>query len=346
MQLRRVGDMARHWTTVVIAAALLCGCSTSSGGARPSGPPSTAPATVAVGSSGIADVVARAEPSVATIITGDGLGSGVVYKSDGVLVTNAHVVGTATQVQVAFADGVKVAGRVRGTDELTDLAVVQVDRKDLPAIKVRTGLPRPGEVALAIGSPLGFENTVTQGIISGTGRQLPASASGKYPMVDLLQTDAAISPGNSGGALIDGSGALVGLNEAYIPPQSGAVSLGFAIPSATVVDVADQLLASGAAVHPYLGVAITTLAPDVADALHAGVRAGALVRDVTVGGPAAGAGVQSGDVITGFDDRHITSAEDLYAALRQVRPGDKAKITISRGDAVTVLTVTLGALRR
>jgi S1-C subfamily serine protease len=221
---------------------------------------------VAAGS--IQDLVARIEPSVVTIVTGQGLGSGVVYQPDGTLVTNAHVVGTARNVQVAFADGTRVAGHVLAADAVTDLAVVKAERTGLPALALRTSLPRPGELVLAMGSPLGFENSVTQGIISGVNRQIPGSASQGHPLVDLLQTDAAISPGNSGGALVDAAGKLVGLNEAYIPPSAGAVALGFAIPAATVQDVADQLIATGHARHPSLGLTVAQLTPNIAAALH------------------------------------------------------------------------------
>jgi S1-C subfamily serine protease len=292
----------------------------------------------------LVDVVARVEPSVVTIRTADGVGSGVVYKPDGVIVTNAHVVSQRQQVQVVFADGSETAGRVAGTDQVTDLAVVRVDRTGLPAVEIRSALPRAGETVLAIGSPLGFENTVTQGIISGVGRQIPVSVTGGRPLVDLIQTDAAISPGNSGGALIDAQGRLVGINEAYIPPSAGAVSLGFAIPSSTVVDVTDQLLAAGTVAHPYLGVTLTTLTADLAGALGVPVTEGALIRQIQLDSPAARADLRTGDVVTRFDDTPVETVGDVYAALRRAEPGDTATVEANRGGDTVRVRVTLGTL--
>jgi serine protease Do len=320
------------------------GCTHQAGSDASTPAASSAPASAPTGS--IVAVVSRLEPSVVTIQTSEGLGSGVVYRSDGVLVTNAHVVSSAKQVQVSFADGTKVAGQVTGSDDLTDLAVVKVQRTGLPAVTVRPDLPSVGETALAIGSPLGFENTVTEGIISGVGRQIPASTTGGRPLVDLIQTDAAISPGNSGGALIDQQGRLVGLNEAYIPPSAGAVSIGFAIPGSTVSDVADQLLRNGTVAHPFLGVTLTTLTPQVAQDLGMKVSSGALVRQVESGGPAAVAGVRQGDVIVSFDGGAVQSVGDVYAALRKVKPGDKASVGINRNGQASTVSVTLGTLSR
>ena len=333
---------------LALAAAVLVltgGCTDGPSAAGPSAAPVTT-AAVAPGSDSLVQVVSRVEPSVVTIRTGEGLGSGVVYRADGVIVTNAHVVGSVRQVQVVFADGSQTGGQVVGTDEVTDLAVVRVQRAGLPAVTVRRDLPLQGETALAIGSPLGFENTVTKGIISGIGRQIPASTTGGRPLVDLVQTDAAISPGNSGGALIDAQGRLVGLNEAYIPPSAGAVSLGFAIPSSTVVDVADQLLANASVAHPFLGVSLATLTPEIAGALGVKVTQGALVRQVQPGSPAATAGVRPGDVIVRFNDTAIATVGDVYAALRDVKPGDTAMLGLNRGGTPTEVKVTLGTLAR
>ncbi|MEU4424520.1 trypsin-like peptidase domain-containing protein [Actinoplanes sp. NPDC024001] len=327
----------------VIVAAMVSGVWTAG---RPPQKPAPAP-PAAVTTAPMAEVVARTEPSVVTIHTSEGgIGSGVVYRADGVIVTNEHVVRAARSVTVAFADGSRVAGQVTGADPITDLAVVKVQRTGLPTITVRTDLPRTGETALVIGSPLGFENTVTLGIISGVGRQIPLSTTGGRPLVDLIQTDAAISPGNSGGALIDRQGRLVGISEAYIPPAAGAVSLGFAIPASTVVDVADQLLTSGSATHPYLGVSVTSLTAGVAQALGAKVNSGALIRQVQAGGPAATATAQTGDVIVRFGDRPVTGVGDLYAALRAVEPGQTANIVVNRGGEVRTVQVTLGTLKK
>jgi S1-C subfamily serine protease len=292
------------------------------------------------------DVVSRLEPSVVTLTTSQGLGSGVVYRADGVIVTNAHVVGSAKQVQVTFADSTRKTGQVTGVDDITDLAVVHVDRQGLPAVTLRQQLPRPGETALAIGSPLGFENTVTKGIISGVSRQIPASTTGGRPLVDLIQTDAAISPGNSGGALIDGQGRLVGINEAYIPPSAGAVSLGFAIPASTVADVTDQLLQTGKVAHPFLGVTVTTLTPQIAQGLGMKVNSGALVQGVQDGSPAQKAGIRAGDVVVAFNGQPVRDVGDLYAGLRKVQPGDAVPVTLSRAGSDVDVQLTLGTVSR
>ena len=158
------------------------------------------------------DLVDRVEPSVVTIITATGLGSGVVYRTGGIIVTNAHVVGDNKTVEVNLYDGSQVAGTVTATDVATDLAVVKTDRSTMPALPFQRPLPRQGAFVVAIGSPLGFSSTVTTGVVSGLNRQIPASQ-GAPGVANLIQTDAAISPGNSGGALLDASGAIVGINE-------------------------------------------------------------------------------------------------------------------------------------
>jgi serine protease Do len=161
--------------------------------------------------------------------------------------------------------------------------------------------------------------------------------------VDLIQTDASISPGNSGGALLDTQGRVVGINEAYIPPTAGAVSLGFAIPSATVLDIADQLLADGTATHPYLGISLGRLTPDIQQRLGVRTDHGALVLDVDQDGPAANTGIRTGDVIIEFAGKEIRDVGDLLAALRQTEPRQQATITLARGDARQQITLIVGA---
>ncbi|GAA4763920.1 S1C family serine protease [Actinomycetospora chibensis] len=309
--------------------------------------PSPAPPAPSTESSGtlaaVPDLVERASPSVVTIFTDGGLGSGVVYRADGVLVTNEHVVRGATQVEVGFADGTRVPGTVRATDRTTDLAVVQVARNGLPVPRYADQLPRPGELAVAIGSPLGLENTVSAGVVSGVGREVPgASTRGAQQLVDLIQTDTAISPGNSGGALLDATGSVIGINEAYLPPASGAVSIGFAIPSTRVVDVVDQLLVDGTADHPYLGVAVQPLTGALRDLLGVAAQRGAVVLDVAPAGPAAGAGIRPGDVITRVGSSEIATVGELLGALRGTRPGQQVPVVVQRGPQSTTLTVTIG----
>ncbi|MFE5702110.1 S1C family serine protease [Rhodococcus koreensis] len=317
---------------VAIVVLLLAGCGAE---APTTSTPAAGPAV------DLPALVRQVEASVVTVLTGSGVGSGIVYKTDGTIVTNAHVVEGARQVSVAFADGQQVAANVRAVDRVADVAVLHADRADLTAATFETALPEVGALAVVMGSPLGFEDTVTSGIISGLHRQIPGSASTGAPLVDLIQTDAAISPGNSGGALIDGQGRVVGMSQAYIPPAAGAVALGFAIPAADVVDVADQLLASGTAQHAYVGIQPGTLTPQIAEQLAVDRTSGVVVLEVVPLGPAATAGIRPGDVITAVNGHDTESAEDFIAALRAVDPGDRVDLTVLRGGETQQISVTV-----
>ena len=334
---------------VALLAAVLAGCGlVREPQARSAPAPVTAPApavdasTQAAAAGDIPGIVGKVEPSVVTITHDQGSGSGVIWSKDGVVVTNAHVVGDFRAVEVAFFDGRRVDGRVRATDPDTDLAVVDVERQDLQPATFQKALPEVGELAVAMGSPLGFENTITAGIISGLHREIPGSAEqGIRSLVDLIQTDAAISPGNSGGALVNAEGEVVGINVAYIPPVAGAVSLGFAIPGATAVDVVGQLLRNGRATHSYLGITPDQVTREIAAQLGLDEARGVLVRDVAEGSPAAEARLQPGDVIVGIDEARIDTVEDLFGELRQRRPGTEARLTIIRDGRSREVTVTL-----
>jgi S1-C subfamily serine protease len=315
--------------------------------ARTAPAPQLAPSAQAAATGGIPQLVQRVEPSVVTVAQDQGTGSGVVWSKDGVVVTNDHVVRADGQlvqrVEVAFFDGRRSPGTVRATDPTTDLAVVEVDRKDLRPATFQRALPQVGELAIAIGSPLGFENTVTAGIISGLHREIPGSArQGIRSLVDLVQTDAPISPGNSGGALVNGRGEIVGISDAYIPPQEGAVSIGFAIPSATAIDVVGDLLRTGRASHAYLGVVPDQVTRDVAAQLGLGRAGGVLVREVGDGTPAAAAGIRPGDVLVRIGDKPLDTVEDFFGELRQRRPGDKVQLTLVRDGREQQVSVTLG----
>jgi serine protease DegQ len=328
---------------LMVLAVLLVGCTDQGGTAQPaSTAPSPAPADQAGAAAGlIPDLVRRVEPSVVTIFTKGGLGSGVVWSADGVIVTNHHVIAGNDQVEVAFADGRRVGGRVRASDPLTDLAVVEADREGLPAATFQKALPRVGDLAIAIGSPLGFENTVTSGIISGLHREIPGSARDGQALVDLIQTDAAISPGNSGGALVNARGEVIGINDAYIPPSAGAVALGFAIPGATVVDVVTQLLETGRARHAFIGIQPAQVTAEIARQLGLDQTDGVLVLETVSGGPAARAGIRPGDVIRAVDGKQTASVEDFFAALRARKPGDTVPVTLIRDGRQQDVNVTL-----
>ena len=343
-------NAARRPLLLLLAAALaavLAGCSLAR---EPQARSTPAPVTAVPASAGaqaaatndIPGIVRKVEPSVVTISHDQGTGSGVVWSKDGVVVTNAHVVGDVRTVEVAFFDGRRADGRVRATDPDTDLAVVDVERKDLQPATFQEQLPAVGELAVAMGSPLGFQNTITAGIISGLHREIPGSAEqGIRSLVDLVQTDAAISPGNSGGALVNGRGQVVGINVAYIPPEQGAVAIGFAIPGATAVDVVGQLLRNGRATHSYLGIQPDQVTSEVAAQLGLDQARGVVVLSVVGGGPAAQAGLRPSDVIVRLDDADVDTVEDLFGELRQRRPGSQVRLTFVRDGRERQATVTL-----
>jgi serine protease Do len=198
-----------------------------------------------------------------------------------------------------------------------------------------------------VGSPSGFESTVTSGVISGLNRELSPQLTGgqqQIPsLVDLIQTDAPISPGNSGGALANRDGEVVGINIAYLPPtQTGAENIGFAIPSYTVVSVADQLIENGVATQPYLGIYLSDLTPEAARRFDTQTESGALVAKVEPGGPADSAGLERGDIITALGSADIRSSGDLLSALRRYRPGDSVKVSVLRDGEQTGVDLRLG----
>ena len=277
----------------------------------------------------IPGIVRDVQPSVVAVLCDQGRGSGVIWDADGIVITNNHVVEGASGLEVAFATGTREPARVRATDPRTDLAVLEVDRDELPEATFAQGLPAVGELAIALGNPLGFENTATAGIVSGLHRDIPSG--GQTPaLVNLLQTDAAISPGNSGGALVDADGHVIGINVAYIPPEARAVSIGFAIPSPDVIDVVTQLLENGQVEHAFLGVQPGPLTPQIADQFGIDTDEGILVLSVVENSGAEKAGVKAGDVITQVDGEPIRQVEDLLSILRERGPGDEITLTLLR----------------
>ncbi|QIN79744.1 PDZ domain-containing protein [Rubrobacter marinus] len=342
----------------ILGGAVVLGYGALFGGVSETGEPGVASAAPA-GEERVARAAAEVEPSVVQVnVSGvggtasgsggqQGVGSGIVLREDGYIVTNNHVVEGASEVGVAFADGTTEEGRVVGTDPATDVAVIRVDRRGLPAASFGDGRDlAPGQIAVAVGSPSGFQSTVTSGVVSGVGREIPATLTGgrqESALVDLIQTDAAISPGSSGGALADGSGEVIGMNVAYLPPgQTGAESIGFAIPAGTVTSVAEQLIETGEATQPYLGVTLSDLNPETARRLDAGVESGALVAEVEPDGPAGSAGLRSGDVVTALGSEPVRNSGDLLSALRRYRPGDTVEATVVRDGEETSFELRLG----
>ena len=276
----------------------------------------------------------------------EGQGSGVIYREDGYIVTNAHVVSESEEVEVTFADGSTERGRVIGADEFTEVAVIKVDRGNLPAADFSGGEPLAGQLAVASGSPSGFESTVTLGIVSGLGREIPPELTGgerQEALVDLIQTDAAISPGSSGGPLANRDGRVIGLNVAYLPPaQTGAQNVGFAIPASTVNSVADQLIQGRQAQAAYLGISTTDLSQEVARQFDIQAESGALVAEIAEEGPASRAGLQRGEVVTAIEDNRIQNSGDLLGALREYQPGQQVRLTLTSEGEERQVEVRLG----
>ena len=347
---------------VVVAAVLLAGCSEESGfGENNVAQTPAAQAARVPADEPVAQVAAEVGPSVvqvnveATAATPfgseeqEGLGSGVIYREDGYVITNHHVVEGASEVSVAFADGTTEPAEVVGTDPGTEIAVLRVDRSGLPAARFNEDEDLlPGQLAVAIGSPSGFESTVTAGVISGIGRDFPpelvaGDEDAARSLVDLIQTDAAISPGNSGGALAGRDGEIIGINVAYLPPaETGAVNIGFAIPSDTAISVADQLIETGEVTSAYLGVSTTDLSPEDAERFDLPVQSGAIVETVEPGSGADGAGVRQGDIIVALGDDQVENTGDLLGALRDYRPGDAVELAVVRDGDEQTLNATLG----
>lgn len=280
--------------------------------------------------------------------TEQGLGSGFIVSKDGRIITNSHVVDGADSVEVTLKDGRKLQGRVLGTDPVTDVAVVKVEATDLPTVTLSNSEEiQPGEWAIAIGNPLGLDNTVTVGIISATGR---SSGDAGIPdkRVDFIQTDAAINPGNSGGPLLNERGEVIGMNTAI---RADAQGIGFAIPVNTIQRIADQLASKGKAEHAYLGVQMATLSPQVKQEINSNPNAGLTVNEeqgvlvvkVVDGSPAARAGLKAGDVIRRVNGQDITTADQLQKLVESMQVGNSLQIDLKREGRDQNLTVQAGA---
>ena len=280
----------------------------------------------------VADVAKALKPSVVQLETpGGGLGSGVVYKEGGLILTAAHVVEGNTEVVVRLSDGRRVGGRVLGTDPNTDIAVVDAEADGLDVATLAVGVPlEVGQTAIAIGSPFGLDSTVTAGIVSAVGRTLATQNGGA---VSTVQTDAPINPGNSGGALVDRTGRVIGINDAILSGGGDNAGIGFAIPIDTAFQVAEALEKGETPTIGFLGVTPTD---------GTGDRPGALVTSVIEGSGAAEAGILEGDLIVRFESQPVESAADLIATIRATKPGTTATIEIVRDGQQMDLTVEIG----
>lgn len=299
----------------------------------------------------VTDIAARSLPGVVSILaegtSQTGSGSGFVIRPDGYLLTNNHVVDLVSKggkLTVTFSDGASATGTVVGTSPDYDLAVVKVNRTSLPTLPIGdSSQVRVGDTAIAIGAPLGLDGTVTAGIVSALDRPVTAGDSGSTSsaptsFINAIQTDAAINPGNSGGPLLDERGNVIGVDSAIATlgaaagGESGSIGLGFAIPINSAKRVADQLIATGKATTPILGVKLDM----------GFTKGGAKVQSLTPGSAAAQAGLQAGDIITALDGRQIHDGTELVVAVRSHAPGDRVVVTFTRNGQTQKATLVLG----
>ncbi len=264
-----------------------------------------------------------------------GVGSGFILSADGYVMTNAHVVDGADEIMVTLTDKREFKAKLIGADKRTDIAVVKIDAKSLPAVNIGDSKKiKVGEWVVAIGSPFGLENTVTAGIVSAKGRD-----TGDY--TPFIQTDVAVNPGNSGGPLINMQGQVIGINSQIYSRTGGFMGISFAIPIDEAIRVADQLKTTGFVVRGKIGVAIDSVSRELAESIGLGKPIGALVRSVEAGGAADKAGVQAGDIITKFDGKIIERATDLPRIVGEVKPGTHVPMQVFRRGTDRTLQVTV-----
>jgi serine protease Do len=295
------------------------------------------PAQLGAEEANVVRIARQVSPAVVSVSQQEGgSGSGVIVRPDGVILTNAHVVGMSRMVRVGLADGRRVEGRVVGRDPTLDVAVVRIDAPNAPVAPIGdSDRLEVGQTAIAIGNPLGLERTVTTGVISAVNRSPRGVAvDGPIQLDGLIQTDAAISPGNSGGPLLDSQGRVIGINTAVLRAR-GAQGLGFAVPINLAQNVAEQILATGRVVRSFLGVEYRDVEPEMAEQFRLPVREGIVVVSVSPNTPAERAGLEGGDIITRVDDTPIKQGGDLRRLLRDRSPGDTVRITVARMGAGT-----------
>jgi serine protease Do len=271
-----------------------------------------------------------------------GMGSGFIISADGIILTNAHVVKDATEVTVKLTDRREFLAKVLGHDPKTDVAVLKIDAANLPVVTL--GSPknlRPGEWVAAIGSPFGFENTVTVGVVSATGRSLPDDSA-----VPFIQTDVAVNPGNSGGPLFNARGEVIGMNSQIYSRSGGYQGVSFAIPIDVAAGIKDQIVSTGKVEHARLGVTVQEVNQTLADSFKLDRPEGALVASVEKGGPAEKAGLQPGDVIRSVDGQAIVASGDLPAIIVQSMPGQRVRMEVWRQGRKVDVTAQLGSAEK
>jgi S1-C subfamily serine protease len=369
-------------SALLILTITFVGCTSQNGATAPTtpvatsnSPQSSAPNSLAGVEAALESIYARTNPSVVNIRVllpaslsnpgGGALGSGFVWDTQGNLVTNNHVVDGATRITVTFYDGTTVEASLVGADSDSDLAVIKVNTNAVqlqPVTMADSTQLKVGQLAIAIGNPFGLQGTMTVGFVSGLGRLLPANENAvgpTYSIPDVIQTDAAINPGNSGGVLLDDTGKVIGVTSSIATTSGTSAGVGFAIPSAIVQQVVPALIKTGHYDHPYLGISVVSLNPDLAGAMNLPPnQRGALVETVTSGSPADKAGLKAsqtpvtingqqvsvgGDVIIAYNDLLVKSSDDLVTFLaRSGSVGQTVTLTALRGGKQIQVQVTLG----
>lgn len=309
------------------------------------------------GATHVADIAVKVTPSIVNIDIRtapqrglffdvgpqEGTGSGVIYKEDGYIITNNHVIQDAQEITVRLASGQELTGTKVGADPETDIAVVKIEKAGLPALKLGDSDKLVvGELCVAVGSPFGFEQSVTAGIISALNRNISAdSQQGVTVLTDLIQTDAAINPGNSGGALCDSSARLIGINAVIASAAGGSEGVGFAIPINTAQKVADDIIAGRPVSHPYIGILGQTVTDTIAEQYELPVSDGAYITRVVPDGPADKAGIKTGDIIVEIDGKPVKGMDEIISEVRGRNVGDTVSLTYYDGNEKKTVDVTL-----
>jgi serine protease DegQ len=267
------------------------------------------------------------------------LGSGVIVSPQGLILTNHHVVESADEIEVALADGRGMPAQVVGTDPDTDLAVIKINAKNLPAITFgRSDQLVVGDIVLAIGNPFGVGQTVTQGIVSALGR----NHLGINTFENFIQTDAPINPGNSGGALVDIDGHLIGISSAIYSRSGGSMGIGFAIPVSLVQQVMEQIVRQGSVTRGWIGVETQDITPDLAESFHLTEARGALIAGILRGGPADLAGMRPGDILLEINGRKVLDTSSMLNLISALKPNSSGSLKVMRNRTEKTLTVTIG----
>ena len=267
------------------------------------------------------------------------LGSGVIVSTQGLILTNNHVVAAADEIEIALADGRKMSAKVVGTDPDTDLALIKIEADNLPAITFSNSEKlNVGDVVLAIGNPFGVGQTVTQGIVSALGR----NHLGINTFENFIQTDASINPGNSGGALIDTEGNLIGINSAIYSRSGGSMGIGFAIPATLACQVMDQIVAGGDVTRGWIGIEAQDMTPELAESFKLSSAEGALVSNVLPNSPASNAGLQAGDVLISIEGHKISDTGSMLNIIADLPPNKNATVKIFRNVVAKDVTILIG----